>query len=372
MESSSAIGYFTSFNLKTAKQKLTRQLNALGNLIKEAEEFSSPWQFSTTISELQQFLITKTLLVKELGKRLETQKDKIWEYYSECNCSIAKVAQSNREAGTEMERNFDEYWEERKGEGMIQTTTELCRQLEKRLLELQCQEAFVNQELAAKFNNLQTDVSCSGQLNPSIQTNEHPRAFNSWLALDRRLLGNELKVPEFSGNATEFESFWELFDELVHKQPYANIEKLSILINCCKGDAARAIKMIPRTGESYERVVEQLKKQYQNPRRVTMSMINKLKSMRQCREDSRSLRNNLNDVQAIIETLRKQGEIVDTTHMLSMVLDTFCKRVQEEVIKKEFDSNKEWNMSELLENLSTVVKIENTWKVERNMTTLKI
>ncbi|EPB68814.1 hypothetical protein ANCCEY_12098 [Ancylostoma ceylanicum] len=114
--------------------------------------------------------------------------------------------------------------------------------------------------------------------------------------------------------------------------------------------------MIPRTGESYERVVEQLKKQYQNPRRVTMSMINKLKSMRQCREDSRSLRNNLNDVQAIIETLRKQGEIVDTTHMLSMVLDTFCKRVQEEVIKKEFDSNKEWNMSELLENLSTVRK----------------
>ncbi|KAL6723081.1 hypothetical protein Aduo_018124 [Ancylostoma duodenale] len=78
--------------------------------------------------------------------------------------------------------------------------------------------------------------------------------------------------------------------------------------------------------------------------------------MRQCREDSRSLRDNLNDVQATIETLRKQGEVVDTTHMLSMVLDTFCKRVQEEVIKKEFDSNKEWNMSELLENLSVVVR----------------
>ncbi|RCN23824.1 hypothetical protein ANCCAN_30487 [Ancylostoma caninum] len=170
----------------------------------------------------------------------------------------------------EMERNFDEYWEERKREGLMQTTTELCRKLEKRLLELQCQEAFVNQELAVKFANLQTDATGSAQPNPSTQTNEQ-RLGDNWPTLERRLLGNELKVPEFNGNATEFDSFWELFEELVHKQPYSNIEKLSILINCCKGDAARAIKMIPRTGDSYERAVEQLKKQYQDPRRVTTS-----------------------------------------------------------------------------------------------------
>ncbi|RCN52509.1 hypothetical protein ANCCAN_01207 [Ancylostoma caninum] len=70
--------------------------------------------------------------------------------------------------------------------------------------------------------------------------------------LDRRLLGNELRVPEFNGNPMEFDSFWKLFEELVHKQPYTNIEKLSILLSCCKGDASRTLKMIPRTGESYE------------------------------------------------------------------------------------------------------------------------
>ncbi|RCN26584.1 zinc knuckle, partial [Ancylostoma caninum] len=85
-------------------------------------------------------------------------------------------------------------------------------------------------------------------------------------------------------------------------------------------------------------------------------MIRQLKSMRASREDSRSLRNNLNDVQAIIATLRKQGEVVDTTHMLNMVLETFNKKIQEEVVKREFDSGKEWNMKDLLDNLTLVIR----------------
>lgn len=38
-----------------------------------------------------------------------------------------------------------------------------------------------------------------------------------------------------------------------------------------------------------------------------------------------------------------------------MVLDTFSKNVQE-IEKKELDSRKMWNMKELLENLSILVK----------------
>lgn len=155
-----------------------------------------------------------------------------------------------------------------------------------------------------------------------------------WRSLDRRLLGNELKVPEFSGKASEFDSFWELFEELVDKQPYSNIEKLSILINCCTGDAARTIKMIPRTGDSYTKAVEQLKNQYKNPKRVTMSMIAQLKSMTPSRNDSRSLRNTLNDVQVIIATLRRQGEVVDTTHMINLVLEVFHRTFRKKLLER--------------------------------------
>ncbi|KAL6730055.1 hypothetical protein Aduo_001051 [Ancylostoma duodenale] len=87
-----------------------------------------------------------------------------------------------------------------------------------------------------------------------------------------------------------------------------------------------------------------------------MTMIRQLKSLKQARDDARSLRNTLNDVEAIIATLRSQGETVDTTHTISMIMDVFPKRVQDEIAKKEFDSGKEWNMEELLSNITMVVR----------------
>ncbi|KAK6032377.1 Tas retrotransposon peptidase A16, partial [Ostertagia ostertagi] len=145
-------------------------------------------------------------------------------------------------------------------------------------------------------------------------------------------------------------------NKLVHKQPYSNIEKLSILINCCKGDAARSLQMVPRTGESYEKAISQLKSQYQDPRRITIQMIQKLKSMKQCQDDHRSLRNNLSDIQAIIATLEKQWEAVNTTNMRIMILEKFSKSIQEEMAKKEFDSGSLWSMKDLLDNLSTAIR----------------
>ncbi|CAJ0596987.1 unnamed protein product [Cylicocyclus nassatus] len=136
----------------------------------------------------------------------------------------------------------------------------------------------------------------------------------------------------FDGKATEFDSFWELFKELVHKQPYSNIEKLSILLNRCKGDAAKTLKMIPRTGNSYEEAVNQLKLQYQDAKRTTMTMIRQLKNMKQAKDDARSLRNTLSDIETIIATLRRNGEFVDTTQMSSMVIDTFPKTIQEKIL----------------------------------------
>ncbi|KAK6032700.1 hypothetical protein OSTOST_01111 [Ostertagia ostertagi] len=186
--------------------------------------------------------------------------------------------------------------------------------------------------------------------------NQQALTSRSLPTMSKRFLGNELKVPDFYGNPADFGPFWELFEELLHKQPYANIEKLSILHNCCKGDAAPTLQMIPRRGDSYDRAVEQLKSQYHDPKRITVTMIKQLKSMKQCRDESRSLRNNLSDIQAIVATLQRQGEIVNTTHLMSMVLDTFSKNVQDKLTREEFDSGQVWDMTTLLEHLTVAVR----------------
>ncbi|VDK48314.1 unnamed protein product [Cylicostephanus goldi] len=322
-------------SLKVAKQKLTRLLNELGKLIEEADQFSQPWQFPTTRKELEIFLATKPIVVKALCKRIEGKKEYIWQCYNECITTISSSDEKGEDGS--MKNNFEQYWEEKRGEYWLETASEVIDNLEKRLVELQCQEAFVRKGQERHFET----------------ANEQSNRLST---VPHRLFGNEIKIPDFDGKATEFDSFWELFEELVHKQPYSNIEKLSILLSCCKGDAARTLKMIPRTGSSYEEAINQLKLQYQDAKRTTMTMIRQLKNMKQARDDARSLRNTLSDIETIIATLRKNGEFVDTTQMSSMVIDTFPKTIQEEILKKEFDSGKEWNTADLIANIAIIVK----------------
>ncbi|KAK6010972.1 hypothetical protein OSTOST_23954 [Ostertagia ostertagi] len=117
--------------------------------------------------------------------------------------------------------------------------------------------------------------------------------------------------------------------------------------------------MIPRTGDAYERAIQQLKNQYEDPKRITIQMIRQLKSMKVCHDDPRTLRNNLSDIQAIIAiiaTIQKQGEVVDSTYMTTMVLETFPRNIQEEIARKEFDNGTEWTMNDLIDNLTNIIK----------------
>ncbi|KAK6033746.1 hypothetical protein OSTOST_00047 [Ostertagia ostertagi] len=192
---------FSTFSFKTTKQKLTRQLNTLNALMKDVDEYETAWTFPKNPSHLECFVIEKQVTIKHLRASIEafTAEDK-----------------------TITESNFDEYWKTKAGERLLTQAMETKRLLDKRLSELD----------SSKKQNNETSQS---------------QTISSWLSAERRLLSNDLKIPDFYGNPSEFGPFWELFDELVNKQPYTNIEKLSILLNCCKGDAARSLRMIPRS-----------------------------------------------------------------------------------------------------------------------------
>ncbi|VDO10111.1 unnamed protein product [Haemonchus placei] len=345
------------FLLKNVKLKMTRNLNYLATLITEANEYRE-WEFPSTIPELELFLLSNRQRLQNLISTIKSRREYIIEYYNNCNNTINDLLL--QEEQSKVEQEFDEYWVEKKGETLLQEAEYVVRQLEKRLVELECQETIMKQDISKKTGQTPS-ISISHQINPnSAETQTQlvtpPVAPQLGYMLERRLLGNELKIPQFNGKPSEFAPFWELFEELVHKQPYSNIEKLSILLSSCKGDAARALQMIPRTGDSYEKAISQLKAQYEDPKQITLQMIRQLKSMKQCREDARSLRNNLSDVHAVIATLERQGETVNTTYMQSMVLETFPQTIQDEMAKKEFDSDKTWTMTELLDNLTLAVK----------------
>ncbi|EYB85771.1 hypothetical protein Y032_0291g1568 [Ancylostoma ceylanicum] len=215
-----------AFNLKTAKQRLTRQLNELAAFAKESEECSHPWNFPTSLKDLQLFLATKLIIVRALCEKLECKIEGIWQFYNECMCALTSLKEQDENMGSDRESSFEKYWEEKKGDYRSEVASEIGNQLETRVVELECQRASIKQEM------INETAQC--KIGNSAGTND----FSS---MDRRLFGNELKIPEFTGNAAEFDSVWKLIGELIHKHPYSNIEKLPILLSCYKGDAARAL-----------------------------------------------------------------------------------------------------------------------------------
>lgn len=54
----------------------------------------------------------------------------------------------DKEFGLQMELKSEKCWREKKRGLLIETTMNICRQLERRLVEIQCQESSVKQEMA--------------------------------------------------------------------------------------------------------------------------------------------------------------------------------------------------------------------------------
>ncbi|KAK6031441.1 hypothetical protein OSTOST_02414 [Ostertagia ostertagi] len=201
---------------------------------------------ATRIESLRRYKQTQS---DQLKQHIEDQTNKIWTLYESYLHAITSLPENKL-----YEEAFHKYWEEKEGDAKLTLATTIAQQLDKRATELECQDIAIRR---TQNNSIHQD-------NYNQETFVQP--FNS-LAIEQRLLSSDLKVPEFHGNPAEFGPFWELFEELVHKRPYSNIGKLSILLGCCKGDAARSLRMIPRTGDAYERAIQPTQESIRRPQK---------------------------------------------------------------------------------------------------------
>ncbi|CAJ0607277.1 unnamed protein product [Cylicocyclus nassatus] len=336
----------------------------------EAEQFKELWKFPTNWEQLENYILSNKAILSNLIGQIKEREEKLVNDYSTYVAEIESIKSEDKVRGETIEAEFDHYWEVKQGDQILDTSSQLRRKLEIRLVELECQERAAKRD-ADKETNISVSQAImsqaaaqvtvtDGQSNlPKQDEGTHPS--NSFTVppqsqMFRYLYGHELRVPEFHGNPEEFESFWELFEELVHKQPYSDLEKLSILLSSCKGDAERALRMIPRNGHSYGLAVMQLKSQFRDERRNKTILLRKLQALPRAGEDPRQLQNTYNDILALVAEMRKQNEAVDNTGLLQTVLSKFSKSIQDEAAKREYDSKKIWSMSDLMENLDLLVK----------------
>lgn len=57
--------------------------------------------------------------------------------------------------------------------------------------------------------------------------------------------------------------------------------------------------------------------------------------MKQCQKDHSSLRNKVSDVQAIIATLEKQGEVANGANVMSVIPDALFESMCDKIARKK-------------------------------------
>jgi len=110
----------------------------------------------------------------------------------------------------------------------------------------------------------------------NISSGSHNLSIGATYAPNHALLA-PISIPTFDGNIQEWESFYDCFNAIVHRDDsYSKSQKFYYLRTSLKGQALEMIKSIPMTDANYDTVIQRLKRRYDNKSLVIQSHIRAL------------------------------------------------------------------------------------------------
>ena len=84
----------------------------------------------------------------------------------------------------------------------------------------------------------------------------------------------KIRLPEFSGDVTQFMHFHDLFDSLILKNQYlGNVERFHYLMSALRGNAHQLIQNISLTADNFELAWETVCKRYRNSKVIVNAHI---------------------------------------------------------------------------------------------------
>ena len=87
----------------------------------------------------------------------------------------------------------------------------------------------------------------------------------------------KLNLPKFKGDANSYTSFWDIFENAVHKnEGLAVIDKLNYLHSLLEGSAARAIEGLTLTTTNYDSAIQILKGHFGRPQHLIATHMEEL------------------------------------------------------------------------------------------------
>lgn len=146
-------------------------------------------------------------------------------------------------------------------------------------------------------------------------------------------------LPSFSGAATEFPSFMEMFSIAVDSHAISDVEKLYCLQQCLKGPAKAVLENVPLVGENYAAALDTLRRRYGDTQTIIRDPHLQLAKIPPASSSVESARNTFEKIIAVTRQLQNLGE--DTSHMqiLMPIESKLTKFVLEHVLQVKTSYN---------------------------------
>ena len=202
------------------------------------------------------------------------------------------------------------------------------------------------------------------------------------LKTDAHLKLPEIKVPEFSGNSSEWEQFWDLFTSLIDSRTDLPVSvKFSFLKSALKGTSAKLIAGFSVTKANYEEAKALLVKNYKDDGRTARKLSGQLldlKSPGHCHKDLSDFKISYDQV---LRSLRPYHNVSDASWL---VLEILIRKVSVETRTFLFQHHGKqyFSLEEFNEGLDVLISIlegsnlkqkttENTTKIVKDNSSVK-
>ena len=127
-------------------------------------------------------------------------------------------------------------------------------------------ENLIQQQAATQSG--QGDIAFQAGLQPSDQ-GETASQVASQLQNPIKVKYPELKLPQFSGDVTDWPEFWETFEVYVDsKEEFPDLIKFGYLCGMLGDEASKVISSLQKTAANYQVAKDLLKKRYERPARI--------------------------------------------------------------------------------------------------------
>ncbi len=171
-----------------------------------------------------------------------------------------------------------------------------------------------------------------------------------------RLTLPTISLPTFAGDISEWPSFWDNFNGLIHqRKDIAKTNKFSYLLGQLKGTAHLVVSQLAVTEDNYDIAIKLLKDNYEDKDQITSKLVNKLLDLPTPNHNYNELQLFRITVNSTLETLKLNNDVDAASWLIKVIIQRKLNKKTLETLYYKY-SKSHFSLKEIDETLLDICK----------------